>query len=260
MSAAQPLALVTGASGGIGLELAREAAAAGHDVALVARSAEALAAVADELRARGVEALAVVADLAERGAPHAVLDALAGRPVDVLVNNAGFADYGPFVASDLDTALGMIAVNVGALTALTRLCLPGMVERRRGRILNVGSTAAFYPGPQMAVYYATKHYVLAFSEGIARELRGSGVTVTALCPGVTASGFQARAGLEQSRLFRGRAMDAATVARAGWAGAMAGRLLVVPGPRNRASTALTRLLPRRIAAAIVERAQGRVST
>jgi len=253
--ATRPLALVTGASGGIGLELAREAVAAGYDVALVARGAGKLAEVAAELRGRRGEALVVAADLADPAAPRAVVERLAGRPVDLLVNNAGFATYGRFAELDLERELSMIAVNIAALTALTRLCLPGMLERGSGRILNVASTAAFFPGPRMTVYYATKHYVLAFSDGLAAELAGSGVTVTTLAPGATASGFQARAGAESSHLFERHVLDAASVARAGLAGALAGKRLVVPGLRNRLQTQAARFLPYRLLAAAVGRTQ-----
>jgi hypothetical protein len=253
--ASRPFALVTGASGGIGLALAREAVASGYDVALVARSEGALGEAAAELRARGADALVVVADLAEPAAPRAVVEALGGRPVDLLVNNAGFATFGLFADLDLDRELSMIAVNVVALTALTRLCLPGMVERGSGRILNVASTAAFFPGPWMTVYYATKHYVLAFSDGLAEELAGTGVTVTTLAPGPTASGFQARAQMERSKLLESGTMDAAVVARAGLRGALAGRRTVVPGLRARLQVQVPRVLPRRLLAAVVRRAQ-----
>ncbi|HXE56710.1 MAG TPA: SDR family oxidoreductase [Gemmatimonadales bacterium] len=247
MTARRPLAVVTGASGGIGYELARLLAAADHDLVLVARSAGRLDAVATELGRSGGSVRPVAADLARPEGVSRLLDALPerGARVDVLVNNAGFGAAGPFAALELEAALEMIRLNVEALTHLTRAVLPGMLSRRRGRILNVASTAAFQPGPYMAVYYATKAYVLSFSEAIAEELRQSGVSVTALCPGPTLTGFQARAGIDAERLVRGRvAQDAASVARAGFEGMMAGRRVVVPGALNRIHAAGVRLLPR----------------
>lgn len=250
----RPLAVVTGASGGIGLELARILAADGHDVALVARSAERLAAEAEELsRRHGIAAHVFAADLAPAGAADDLVRELsrAGLEPEVLVNNAGFGLRGAFAGSDPDTLDDMIRLNVLALTRLTRLVLPGMLERGRGRVLNVASTAAFQPGPGMAVYYATKAYVLSFSEALAVELAGSGVTVTTLCPGPTATGFAAAAGLESSHLFRvGNVMTAREVARQGYAGMRQGRRVIVTGARNRLLAFGTRLAPRRMSAGI----------
>jgi short-subunit dehydrogenase len=152
----------------------------------------------------------------------------------------------------------MLQVNMAALTELTWRFLGGMVARRRGRVLNVASTAAFQPGPLMAVYYATKAYVLSFSEALANELQGKGVTVTALCPGPTRTGFEERAELRKSRLFRGPVMDARTVAVAGYRGCLRGDSLVIPGWRNKLLAFATRLLPRRVVAAIVRQVQERV--
>ena len=151
----------------------------------------------------------------------------------------------------------MIQVNVSALTHLTDLLLPGMLARRRGRVLNVASTAAFQPGPLMAVYYATKAYVLSFSEALANETSGSGVTVTAFCPGPTATGFQKRAGLEGTQLFRGGVMDAAAVARIGYEGMMRGARIVIPGWRNRLLAQLVRFAPRRMVIQAVRSLQER---
>jgi hypothetical protein len=176
-------ALITGASSGIGLELARIFAADKWDVALVARSEGKLRELASELQnAHGVRARVIAADLAKPSAPDEIMAALEGVEIDALVNNAGFGLGGEFVKADLHTELEMIQVNITALTHLTSLVLPSMVARRRGAILNVASTPAFQPGPFMSVYYATKAYVLSFSEAIVEELTGSGVTVTALCP------------------------------------------------------------------------------
>jgi uncharacterized protein len=244
----RPTALITGASGGIGLELARLFARDGCGLVLVARSGDKLEALAAELRAaHGVPVRPLAADLADPAAPariHAEL-ARAGTHVGALVNNAGFGLRGAFATLDETAQMEMLQVNVLALARLTRRFLPAMVERRAGGVLNVASTAAFQPGPRMAVYYASKAFVLSLSEALAGELAGTGVTVTALCPGPTATGFQSRAGLERSRLFRDlRVMDAAAVARAGYRGFRAGKRVVIPGLGNRIGAALARLAPR----------------
>ena len=256
-AAVRPGALVTGASSGIGYELARVLAEEGHDVALVARSADRLADIAGGFeREFGIRALSVPEDLADPAAPGRLIDRLrgAGFRVDVLVNNAGFGTMGRFWRSEPAAQVDMVQVNVAAVTHLTRLCLEEMVERGEGRILNVASTAAFQPGPYMSVYFATKAFVLSFSEAVAEELRGTGVTVTALCPGPTATGFQKRARMERTpiggRLVTG---DAATVARAGYDGMRRGKRLVIPGWHNRIGSFLPRLVPRRLATRIVAR-------
>ena len=176
--------------------------------------------------------------------------------VDVLVNDAGFGIHGRFSATPLERDLGMIQVNVAALTELVKRALPGMLGRRRGRILNLASTAAFQPGPLMAVYYATKAYVLSFSEALANELSGTGVTVTALCPGPTITDFQKTAGVEKTALFTGPlVMDAAAVARAGYRGMLRGQRLVIPGVANNVLVQALRVSPRRLATAIIRRIQ-----
>ena len=216
------LTLITGASGGIGEALARELAARPSDLILVARSADKLQALADELaRAHRIATHVVAVDLAQPGAAARVAEAARaiGR-VDVLVNNAGFATFGPFAASDLAVEIDEIRLNVETLTDLTKRMLPDVLAAK-GRILNVASTAAFQPGPVMAVYYATKAYVLSFSEALAFELKPSGVGVTCLCPGPTKTGFQARAHQEGARLLDVGLMDAAMVARAGVHGSRA---------------------------------------
>ncbi|RMG48677.1 MAG: SDR family oxidoreductase [Acidobacteria bacterium] len=251
------VALVTGASTGIGYELTRLLAADGHDLILVARSRDRLAAVAREMTAaHGVGAEALARDLSRQEDVRSLVQELGGAEVDVLVNNAGFGSFGPFANTDLETLLAMIQLNVSAVTHLTRALLPGMLQRRRGRILNVASTAAFQPGPLMAVYYATKAFVLHLSEALAEELRGGPVTVTALCPGPTESEFARRAGMEESRLFRRwGVMDAATVARAGYRAMMRGKRLVVPGWTNRFLACAVRFVPRRLVPGIVRRIQ-----
>ncbi len=239
--------LVTGASSGIGLELARLFARDGYRLVLVARGQDALERVAEELRRQhGATVTIVPMDLAVPGAGERLVAEIRRRDcaIDILVNNAGFALYGPFAQTDWNTELQMLRVNIEALTTLTKLLLPEMLVRKRGKILNVASTAAFQPGPLMAVYYATKAYVLSFSEALHEEVRGTGVTVTALCPGMTRSGFQARAGLERSRLLKVGMMEAATVARAGYRGLMRGKPVVIPGLKNKLLTFLVRLTPR----------------
>src|SRR3954471_20420213 len=219
-------ALITGASAGIGLELARLFAAGGYDLVLVARSAGRLEELAGELRSRhGAAARALAKDLTHPESPEEVFRELeaAGVAVDVLVNNAGFGTFGPFAETDLDQELRELQLNVVTLTHLTKRFLPGMLARRRGGVLNVGSTAGFQPGPLMAVYYATKAYVLSFSEALAEELRNTGITVTALCPGPTRTEFASEAGVTNSRLFSlFGAADATDVAEYGFRAMMEG--------------------------------------
>src|ERR1700739_651755 len=197
-------AFITGASSGIGLDLAH-LMAPDFDLIITARNQAALEKLANELQtAHGNHVHVIPADLAQPEAPQQIFAEIErrGLPVDILINNAGFGSYGVFAESDPRTSLDMVEVNIAALTALTRLALPAMIERKRGRIMNVASTAGFQPGPLMAVYYATKAYVIMFSEAIANELKGSGTTVTCFCPGATATNFAGRANTEESRLFK----------------------------------------------------------
>ena len=205
-------AVVTGASGGIGLELARNLAAEGHPLVLVARGREKLETLAAEVkRDHGVDALVIATDLSEPEAADRIVTRLreANITPQVLVNNAGFGLYGLHAEADLAEEQAMLNLNVTTLTRLTKLLLPGMLAARSGRILNVASTAAFQPGPYMAVYYATKAYVLSYSEALAQELAGTGVSVTALCPGPTASGFQDKAAMHDSALVKDRRLPSA---------------------------------------------------
>ena len=242
-------ALVTGASGGIGLEIAR-VLAPDHDLVLVARSAAKLESIAAELGG----ARAIAADLSDLSAVAKI--AAEVPDVDVLVNNAGVGDFGPFAEADPDRTIAMIQLNVTALTALTRQYLPAMVERGSGHVLNVASTASFQPGPLMAVYYATKSYVLSFTEAIAEEVRGSGVTVTALCPGPTSSGFQAAADMELSPLVANRKLpSAAEVAAYGVKAMRSGDVVAVPGLMNKVMAGSVRLVPRPVMRRLVRRMQ-----
>jgi len=256
--------LVTGASSGIGAELARVFARSGSSLVLSARSVDRLEALAAELRQKhGVTVHVIPADLAAADGASRLVQRLAEQrlQIDVLVNNAGYAGFGPFLETDWAHEAGMLQLNVVALTELTKRLLPGMVARKRGGVLNLASTASFQPGPLMAVYYASKAYVLWFSEALAEELRGTGVTVTALCPGPTESGFQARANLEESRLVKGkRLMGAASVAQAGYDGFRRGRQVVVPGFRNRLLAQSIRFTPRQLVTRIVHTMQERVAS
>lgn len=242
----RPLALVTGASAGIGKEIAR-ALARDHDLILSARRAAELDALAAELRPLGADCRVILADLGDPGGAKALFDAVeaGGRPIDVLVNNAGFGDLGLFAKADLGKLVGMVQVNVTALTELTHRFLAGMVARRRGMILNVGSVAGFQPGPLMATYYGTKAYVVSLSQALANELAGTGVTVTCLCPGPTDTEFAAVAGMQHTKVFSvGKRLSARTVAEAGVAGMRRGTVLVIPGWRNKLLVALQRVAPR----------------
>jgi uncharacterized protein len=248
-----PTVLITGASGGIGYKLAKLFARDHHDLVLVARSADKLAQVAAELQAHGVAIKTIALDLAEPPAPKFLLDQLRreGVDVEILINNAGFGAFGEFAQMSEKEILGQISLNISALTELTRLFLPSMLARRSGRIMNVASTAGFLPGPLMAVYYATKAYVISFSEAIANELQGSGVSVTCLCPGATHTGFAKRAGTEKSRLFkRFAAMSAEKVALHGYRAVMEGRTLAISGARNWTIAQAIRFAPRKTVTAV----------
>ena len=255
-------ALITGASGGIGLELAKLFARDKYALVLVARSKSTMNQLVPELQKLGSPRVLVIGkDLAELEAPDEIFEYTErlGLAIDVLVNNAGFGARGAFSALDLDTQLDMIQLNVVALTHLTKLYLPSMMKRATAaapcRIMNVASTAAFQPGPFMAVYYATKAFVLSFSEAIAEELSGSNVTVTCLCPGATSTGFAERAGMANSKLFKVRVMDATTVAREGYAAMNAGKSLVVTGWKNKLMTLSVRFSPRSVVRKAVRRIQ-----
>ena len=249
-----PTTLITGASGGIGYELVKLFAQDHHNLVLVARHGPRLAQVADELQRQfGITVRTFALDLTDPAAPQALFAQLQsdGVAIDILVNNAGYGKFGEFADVPLEESLGQVQLNVAALTHLTRLFLGPMLQRRSGRIMNVASTAGFQPGPLMAVYYATKAYVISFSEALANELAGKGITVTCLCPGATETGFAGRAGNDESRLFKKlRPMDAKTVARAGYHGLLKGRTLVIPGFRNWLVAESVRVSPRKLVTAI----------
>jgi hypothetical protein len=234
MKTTTPTVLITGASSGIGLELARLFAKDGYNLVLVARNRLQLECLAKELQSEHrVQTSVMVQDLADPSTPRAIADQLAhlSIEIDVLVNNAGTQVYGEFVRAGLEQQLDLIQINTTALIALTHLLLPGMIRRGRGRILNVGSTGSFAPGPLNTVYCATKAFVLSFSQAIGAELAGSGVTVTALCPGATDTAFITRHGMQGVRIFR-NAMPPDRVAQIGYRAMQRGRPLVIAGFSN----------------------------
>jgi short-subunit dehydrogenase len=254
----RPTALITGASFGIGSELARVFAREGHNLVLVARTGDKLRLLASELeKAHSTRSLILASDLTDPGAPAYVFDQTtrADIRVNLLVNNAGFGQYGLFADNDLEECLRQIQLNVTTLTHLTRLYLPQMIERKSGRILNIASTAAFQPGPLMAVYFATKAYVLHFSEAIANELAVTGITVTCLCPGATATEFHKRAHATGMNLLRMGSMDARSVAEDGYRALIAGKPVVISGFRNWLIAQSVRFSPRKLVTAIARATQ-----
>lgn len=253
MNAQSQTAFITGASGGIGYELAGLLARDHYNLVLVARSAERLNQVASDLQTQhGVRVTVIPVDLADPAAPKFLFDQLRREhiDIDILINNAGFGAFGEFAQMPEAEIVDQIQLNITALTRLTKLFLAPMLERSAGRIMNVASTAAFQPGPLMAVYYASKAYVLSFSEALANELRGSGITVCCFCPGATNTGFAKRAGIEGSRLFKIGAMNVETVARDGYRGLMSGRTLVISGMHNWVVAESVRFAPRKLVTAV----------
>jgi short-subunit dehydrogenase len=243
-------ALVTGASQGIGAEIARELARRGHRLLLVARSRDKLEELADEIRAGGGVADVLTADLAERSARAIIPSRLIklGVTVDILVNNAGFSTMGRVSAADPDTEMQLVEVDVVAVVDLCTRLLPGMVERGRGAILNVASTAAFQPLPGQAAYGAGKAFVLSYTQSLLGELKGSGVTATCLCPGPVHTGFGERAGFAKEDAEKALPsvmwVDAAAVAKAAVEGLDKGRMVVIPGVANRVAAAMAQVTPR----------------
>jgi uncharacterized protein len=245
-------ALVTGASSGIGLELARCLAADHYNLVLLARNEERLNQASWELRARhSIQTLVLVKDLSSPTAPEEVFDALRDMPISVLVNNAGFGIHGLFAQKDLLAQSDLMQVNMISLVQLTHRFLQPMLQRRSGRIMNVASTAAFQPGPTINAYFASKAFVYSFSYALSLELKRTGVTVTTLCPGTTQTEFFARGDFSKDR--RPFTMEAQTVAEIGYRGMMRGKRVVIPGAINKIMSAISRRLPSRITAGVVRR-------
>ena len=255
----QETVLITGASSGIGLEFAKLFAADKSHLVLVARSRDKLEKLAQELRgAHGVECRVLPHDLADPAGPRAVFAELtaAGVTVDVLVNCAGFGFMGAVSEIPVQRQVDTVQDNVTAVTHLTTLFLSGMLQRGHGGILNVGSVAGFQPGPNMAVYYATKAYVLSYTEALAEELSGTGIHITCLAPGPTVTGFGTHSGMVHSMIFKMGTMDAATVARVGYRGFRRGKVLVIPGWRNKWVPWYSRIAPRIVVRKVVKCLQG----
>ncbi|MFA5367168.1 MAG: SDR family oxidoreductase [Dehalococcoidia bacterium] len=246
-------ALVTGASGGIGYEMAKLFARDGYSLVLVARNAGELNKIASHLTSEhGVSVKVIAKDLSDPVSPREIFDEIQadGIAIDILVNNAGFGAYGSFRDTNLKDELEMMQVNMVSSTHLMKLFLPVMISRGYGRIMNVSSMAAFQPGPLIAVYCASKSYVLSLSEALAEELSGTGVTVTALCPGPVSTGFARRAKTESTKvmisgLFN-KVWEAKDVAAIGYHGLMKGKTVVIPGKRYIISTFIVRWVPRKL--------------
>jgi uncharacterized protein len=257
MDATRAVTLITGASAGIGTALARVFASHGHELVLVARRTDRLETLAAEIAAKGQRPpLVLSVDLGDRSAVEQIGDALSrhGLEPEIVVNNAGFGLIGEAASLDRAEQLAMIDLNVRALTDLS-LAFLGSIERRKGGILNVASIAGFLPGPGMAVYYATKAYVVSFSEALHHELKGKGVRVTALCPGPVSTEFQARAGMGSNPFPRMLQRSPERVADEGYRGLKQGRAVVIPGSHNRVAALLSRLAPRRLLLAATARHQ-----
>lgn len=251
----QKTALITGGSVGIGFALAHQFAKNGYDLILIARNEAKLKEAKGQLEKQyGVTVKIIVKDLAQHGAPQDIFGELRehGIEIDVLVNNAGVGLHGFFHDTEIKKQLDVIDINIRALTHLTHLFLPEMIKRKSGKILNVASTAAFQSGPKMATYFATKAYVLSFTEALANEIKGSRVTTTVLCPGPTESEFAKRSGEDGTRLMTNKSwmMSADAVAAMGYAGLMKGKSIVIPGKINKFLVILTRFVPRGLATKI----------
>ncbi|MFN4994946.1 MAG: SDR family NAD(P)-dependent oxidoreductase [Bacteroidota bacterium] len=252
-------ALITGASNGIGLELAKVHASKGGDLVLVARNKAKL----DELKSTlekeyKVKVYTIGKDLSATNAANEVYNETIRQniQIDYLINNAGFGEFGLFTDTDWNKELQMINLNITTLTAFTKLYLQDMVKRRSGKIMNVASTAAFQSGPTMAVYFATKAYVLSFSEAVNNEVSDKGVTITTLCPGATESGFQAAAAMEESRLVKGRKLPSSEeVAQYGYAAMMKGKTVAIHGLMNWILANSVRFTPRSIVVKITRKIQ-----
>ncbi len=252
-------ALITGASNGIGLELAKVHAAKGDNLVLVARNLAKLDELKNELEnAHGIQVYNIAKDLSQLNAALDVYNEVKQKniQIDYLINNAGFGNFGMFVTNDWNKEEQMINLNITTLTHFTHLFLKDMVARKSGRIMNVASTAAFQSGPTMAVYYATKAYVLSFSEAIDNEVREHGVTVTALCPGATASGFQDAAAMQESKLVKGKKLPTSKeVAEYGYKAMMKGKTVAIHGAMNWILANSVRFMPRSIVVKVTRKLQ-----
>lgn len=252
-------ALITGAANGIGYELASIFAMNGYNLVLVDRMANKLVEVAEKLRKQfGIFVKPIVKDLSIQTSPEEIFTELQQEviKVDVLVNNAGFGIHGLFNETNLNTELEMLQVNLVCLTHLTKLFLKDMVKQGEGKVLNLSSAAAFQPGPLMAVYFATKAYILSFSQALASELEGTGVTVTALCPGPTESAFHERTGIAGAKQRESNnMMDAQTVAKIGYRALMEGKTVAIPGLKNKFLAEIVRFTPRNLVTKIVKNMQ-----
>jgi uncharacterized protein len=257
------VALITGASGGIGLELARIHAQTHGDLILIARSTSKLEQLKKELEAAyGISVLNIPKDLSIPDAAQEVYNQVmaANIQVDYLINNAGFGDFGNYHETEWEKEEMMINLNILALTQLTKLFGSDMVERKSGKIMNVSSTAAFQPGPLMAVYYATKHYVQAYSEALYEEWKGHGVSVTALCPGATQSGFQQAADMEDSKLFKGKKLPTSLeVAEFGYKAMMKGEMTAIHGVMNTILAGSAKFTPKKLLLKVVRKLQEKAS-
>lgn len=251
-------ALITGASAGIGAELARVFAAHDYDVVLIARRRDALEALAGQLEGKhGITATVIVDDLGDPAAPERIFAATrdARLDIDVLVNNAGFGLGGEFSETPIDREMAMVQVNVTSLMQLTKLYMGPMLQRRRGYVMNVASTAAFFPGPGMSVYYASKAFVLSFSQALSEELSQSGIVVSCLCPGPTETEFAEVAKLNKAKLFDATLADAREVAEFGYRAMLGGWRVAIPGARNKLLVQAQRFVPRRLVARVVKTLQ-----
>ena len=246
-------ALITGASSGIGQELSYLFAKDGYDIILVARSKDKLSDISNDIFAKyKVNVTVIPKDLSLPDSAREIYDLVRGKSLTVgfLINNAGYGGSGSFADSDIKYEHDMMQVNMISLTELTKYFLRDMIQQKHGKILNVASTAGFAPGPFMSIYYASKAFVLSFSEALSNELKGTGVSVTALCPGPTRTGFQKRANVEKTRLLSANVMDASKVAYKGYKALMKGKTIVIPGIVNKLLIQSIRLSPRKLVTGI----------
>ncbi len=252
-------ALITGASGGIGLELAKIHASKGDNLVLIARNDTKLQELKTDLEKQyQVDVFIIIKDLSLPNAAHEVYDEVdqKGIQIDFLINNAGFGDFGLFYETEWEKEHRMIELNITTLAQFTKLYLKEMIKRNSGKIMNVASTAAFQPGPTMAVYYATKAFVLHFTEAIANEVSGSNVTITAFCPGATATGFQSVAAMEESKLVKGKKLPSSGVVAAyGYKAMMKGKTVAIHGFMNRIMATSVRFMPRKVVTTITRSVQ-----